>query len=431
MSTLAASDSNEPPQENFHVASSLLSLVKKLLGLLSFSLLQCKLMRRAVNFINRNETVTSTTVLTTDQSSLLLFSSLPEDVILNCLARVPRRYYPIVSCVSKSFRFLVLSPDLAHIRSLMGKDYPLIYVCFTEKETTSLGMIFHWFTFNPKEKQTSGQNNSIQVLSQHKLYCSTVSIGSKIYFVGGSMNKMSSSLWIFDSWSGELREGPSMKVARMLPGVAVVDEKLYVMGGCSEALIQVEVFDLENQTWKVGPMSPHGEIRYGQGLRGYGVIVTEAVASEGKVYGMSYREGSHRIYDTKDGRCETLKMANEDTWRRGGVCVINNVMYVNYSDVGVMWYDSEDKVWKVVKGLKKLVKPIDISVGMLDCNGKLAFLWEDERDVEGKKSEKRIWCAMILLDRSGVEIYGKVEWSDLVGSVPWYYEIWRCLGVSN
>lgn len=246
------------------------------------------------------------------------------------------------------------------------------------------------------------------------------------------MNKTSSSLWIFDSWSNELCKGPSMKVARMLPGVAVVDGKLYVMGGCPEDQIQVEAFDLKTQNWKLGPVSPHGEIRYGQGLRRYGVIVTEAVASEGRVYGMSYREESHIIYDTKDGRCETFKMANEDKWRRGGVCVINNVIYVNYSDVGVMWYDSKDKVWRVVKGLKKkLIKPVNISVGMLDCNGKLAFLWEDEGDVNGKKPQKRIWCAMIVLDRSRVEIHGTVEWSDLIGSVPWYYDIWRCLGVSN
>ncbi|KAG7637013.1 F-box domain [Arabidopsis thaliana x Arabidopsis arenosa] len=423
MSSPAASTTNEPRHENIHrvSSSSLFSLVK---GLIT-GLLQSQLMRRAINLINRNPRPYD---IAADQSSLL-FSSLPYDVVLNCLARVSRRYYPNLSCVSKSFQSLVRSPELAHMRSLIGKDDPVVYVCFSDTKPF-LGRRLDWFTLNPNEKKTSVLN-SFQVFSYYMLYCPSVSIGSKIYFVGGCMYKCLPGLLIFDSWSGELCVGPSMKEARMLPGVAVVNGKLYVMGGCREDQIQVEVFDPNSQTWEVGPLSSDGEVRYGKGLMRYGAIVTEAVALEGKVYCMSYKDGSHIIYDTKDGKCETFLMADGKAWRRGGVCVVNSVIYVYYINLGVMWYDPKDKVWREVKGLNKLdYKSIDM-VGMVDCNGKLGFLWgNNTREIISGRTEKRIWCEMIVLERSGVEIHGTVEWSDLVGFVPHDYEIWRCLGVS-
>ncbi|EOA29010.1 hypothetical protein CARUB_v10025263mg [Capsella rubella] len=433
MSLSVTSNSNHaPPQENLHRASLVSSLHRLLTGILGFFSLLCSLTRRALNFFTRNPKPCSIIALSpaADQSASL-FCSLPNDVVLNCLARVPRRYYPNLTCVSKCLRSLVHSPELAHMRALMGKNNPVFYVCFWESALCFDDGRHHWFTLNPNEKKTCDLNSvdQDQVLSREIVLCSSVSIGHKIYFVGGSMCDKSRDLWIFDSWSGKLCKGPKMKVSRVKPGVAVVDEKLYVMGGCREGQIKVEVFDPKTQTWKVGPLSRHGNIRYGEGR--YGEFVTEAVALDGKVYGMSYTEGSHIIYNTKDGRCETFKMEIEDAyWRRGGVCVINNVIYVYYFNLGLMWFDSIDKVWRMVKGLNMLDREIEM-VGMVEFNGKLGFMWASLKGfVRGQTKFKKIWFAMIVLDRSGVEIHGTVEWSKQVGSVPHCYDIWRCLGVS-
>ncbi|CAN7086862.1 unnamed protein product [Brassica oleracea var. botrytis] len=46
------------------------------------------------------------------QSSSSLITSLPEDVVVDILARVPRRDYPRVSLVSTYFRSLVSSPEI-------------------------------------------------------------------------------------------------------------------------------------------------------------------------------------------------------------------------------------------------------------------------------------------------------------------------------
>ncbi|XP_010431567.1 PREDICTED: F-box/kelch-repeat protein At2g22030-like [Camelina sativa] len=414
----------QPPQENTHRAS-LSSFVSRLLtGLLSVFLLPC---RRALSFISGNpkpcEIVSSATALPTDdQSSYSLFSSFPDDIVLNCLARVPRRYYPTISGVSRHFRSLVRSPELADIRSLVSRDNVIFYVCFMEYYT-SLEKC-HWFTLNPNDKETGGILNSVEVLSKEMLYStSSVSIGYKIYFVGGSSLNPSSGLWIFDSWSGQLCEGPRMKVARSRPGVAVIDEKIYVMGGCYIDEIQVEeVFDPKTQTWDTGPYK----------MRPYrGINVAEVVALEGKVYCMmSFTSGNHIIYDPKDCSCETFKtVTNEAIWRRGALCVINSVIYYYNINRGIMWFDSKDKVWREVKGFDTLDKK-DVMVGMADCNGKLGFLWGGPGAGSMADGIRGLWFAMIALDRSGVEIHATVERSHLVGSVPNSYGFWSCLSVS-
>lgn len=63
---------------------------------------------------------------------------------------------------------------------------------------------------------------------------------------------------------------------------------------------------------------------------------------------------------------------------------------------------------------------------MAEYNGKLAFLWHAVNKME-------IWCTVIVLYGSGVEIRGQVEWSNCVLSdVPRHYnEIVHYLGRSN
>lgn len=198
-------------------------------------------------------------------------SSLPEDLVLNCLARVPTSYDQTLACVCKNFQSLVLSGELAQMRFLLAaiKDYPLLCVFYTEFPRPGWKKL-HWVTFNLKEKKTSPWK-SVDISTTQNMACPTVSVGSTIYFVGGSDcdAECSSGLVIFDSRSGKLSTGPSMKVARKGAGVAVVDGKIYVMGGCQfkfnkDEINQVEVFDPNTQTWEVGPLGPHREITYGK-----------------------------------------------------------------------------------------------------------------------------------------------------------------------
>ncbi|CAA7060112.1 unnamed protein product [Microthlaspi erraticum] len=56
-----------------------------------------------------------------ESSSPVSMAHLPVDLLLNCLARVSRSYYPTLSLVSKRFRSLLASTtDLYETRRLLG-----------------------------------------------------------------------------------------------------------------------------------------------------------------------------------------------------------------------------------------------------------------------------------------------------------------------
>uniref|UniRef100_M4DMA2 F-box domain-containing protein n=1 Tax=Brassica campestris TaxID=3711 RepID=M4DMA2_BRACM len=57
-------------------------------------------------------TIASTTAMKVEVLPVLTLLMLPEELILSCLVRVPRLYYPTLTLVSKSFRSLINSPEL-------------------------------------------------------------------------------------------------------------------------------------------------------------------------------------------------------------------------------------------------------------------------------------------------------------------------------
>lgn len=125
---------------------------------------------------------------TTPQSSPI--PSLPYDLVLNIVARVPRLYHPTLSLVSKSFRSLLASPELYKVRSLIGNIESCLYVCinwFPEG--------FRWFTLCRKPDQTltsdEKKKSSGYVLASVPMtntpranFASVVALGSDIYNIG-------------------------------------------------------------------------------------------------------------------------------------------------------------------------------------------------------------------------------------------------------
>ncbi|XP_019101991.1 PREDICTED: F-box/kelch-repeat protein At2g44700-like [Camelina sativa] len=219
-------------------------------------------------------------------SSPISLLSLPLDMVLNVLARVPKRFYPILCCVSKKMRSLVLSPEIHETRSLLGKNS--LYIFFLD-EISRRPLYVYWYTLR-----------------------------------------------------------------RFM---------LYVL--CPR----------------------------------------EGMAS----------------YDTRDGSCQRSEMP-KDNWRHSGTCVIDNVLYLYFSRFGLMWYDTQLMIWRVVYGFD-LGK--SQCVGIAEYYGKLAILWEKPSPVN--RESKEIWCTMIGLH---VGIHGAAEPSQLLGIVPHCYIMRCCLSVS-
>uniref|UniRef100_A0A1J3JXL3 Putative F-box/kelch-repeat protein n=1 Tax=Noccaea caerulescens TaxID=107243 RepID=A0A1J3JXL3_NOCCA len=104
------------------------------------------------------------------------------------------------------------------------------------------------------------------------------------------------------------------------------------------------------------------------------------------------------------------------------LCVVDNVLYIYLYHVGLLWYDSKEKEWRVVHGLN-LGGHICWDVALAEYNGKLAFMWH-----EREKSE--VWCSVIALHGSSkVAIRGRVEWSScILSDVPlgWWFRHYIC-----
>ncbi|KAG2329480.1 hypothetical protein Bca52824_000660 [Brassica carinata] len=161
-------------------------------------------------------------------------SSLPDEIVLSCLALVPRIYHLNLSCVSKNLRALVLSlPELKGLRSVVPNKTNSLYLCFREAENSS----FHWLTLRPNDETPTTTKdyrlfpNQTPFPSPPSYGSSTVTVGSKIFFIGGS-SEPSSDLWILDTRSGTMTQGPSMSVPRIGrdAAVGVFDGKIFVIG---------------------------------------------------------------------------------------------------------------------------------------------------------------------------------------------------------
>ncbi|ESQ46107.1 hypothetical protein EUTSA_v10000664mg [Eutrema salsugineum] len=344
------------------------------------------------------------------------FSSLPIEIVWKILAHVPKRYYPTLSCVSKNFRYLVNSPEIHRIRSLLGKDS--IFICFIDE--TNRAQTRNWFTLRRVENHPTENQLVVSVdlvfPYDYEPNPSIIAAGPEIFFICGSFIP-SSRLYIFDSRSGKLRQGPSLKLHRSSNTVGFIGNKIYAIGGYIDGVIQVESFDLKMRTWEQAPVPEE------QGSWFWAA----SVSIDRKVCVLDVLKGIAVCYDTRDGSCESFELP-KDKWWDTGVCVKDNVLYVYYARFGLMWYDTKLMLWRVVYGLNDLKKVR--SVAMAEYYGKMAFLWEESRDI--RSETKEIWCRMIALNRSEVGIHGTAEASKLMGSVPRGYKFHEhCLSLSD
>ncbi|CAH8279094.1 unnamed protein product [Arabidopsis lyrata] len=134
-----------------------------------------------------------------------------------------------------------------------------------------------------------------------------------------------------------------------------------------------------------------------------------------KVYMFGLTNGL--AYIPKEGQWERL-WGQKSSWGWFSFCVIENVLY-HYRSGVFKWHDSKGGCWIEMKGLTGLPKFESYGcVQLADYGGKMAVLWSELVLTNGCKN-KMIWCAVIALERrNGEEIWGKVEWCDVVLTVP-------------
>ncbi|KAG2244542.1 hypothetical protein Bca52824_093629 [Brassica carinata] len=358
-------------------------------------------------------------------SSLLL---LPDELSLNCLARVPRCYHPSVSLVSTVLNRLIASPEIYVERSALRRAEHVLYVALIPYCTQTL----QWYTLNLKPLGQQ-QDQSGSSVKQHNLVpvpsfpfvpswgMSIVTVGSEIYFLGGSVDdNFVSTGFVVDCPSYTCRFLPSMKQERGYAAAGIVDGKLYVIGGCDPLSPNwVEAFDLKSQTWE--------SVR--TGLDNVGQVYEKTIRSfvmDDKIY-LADRKSSF-VYDPKESSLERDLLLD----KRWSVvsCVVDDKLYCfGRQDVFTIWeFDPVSRVWSQLKGIEDLRPDYRRGRGskMVNYGGRLVILCNLENC-----STTEIWCAEIGLERrEGGEVWGTILWSSLVLASEDPSTIIRSLAVS-
>ncbi|EOA19161.1 hypothetical protein CARUB_v10007838mg [Capsella rubella] len=328
-------------------------------------------------------------------------SLLPDEIVVDIVARVPRCYYPTLSQVSRRFRSLVASPELYARRSFFGCTEQCLYVAISKDQTSDI----HWFTLcrKPNGQQLSGTTSDhrlvhISSLPPMSLHGSYVGLGSKIFVMGGFCNwKITSSVSLIDCTTHTAQSLPDMPKAVAISVTELIDRNVYIIGG-SDTLSPMKspsrsimVFDTDTGRWDL-KARPDWE----QGKRWFSSVAM-------------------------GGNCDKDEVLHSKEWSSS--CVIEDVLY--YYDVRgncLRAYDPKQRSWAVVKGLEGLLpqackwsKIASYSSGKL-----LLFLQKTEKT--------EIWCAEIAVERrSDGESWGKVEWCNVVLSGN--FHIMDCVAV--
>ncbi|EOA19561.1 hypothetical protein CARUB_v10002582mg, partial [Capsella rubella] len=283
-----------------------------------------------------------------------VFSSLPVDIVLNCLARVPRFYGPTLSLVSRDFKTLITSPELEATRSCIGVTEKYLCVCLESNKNMSNP---RWFTLAvapiPKQQKLK-PIPSFPYL--HPESATVVSIGSEIYIIGGFVKgKRSRRVLVLDCRSHQYRRLPNMGQPRGSSAADVIDGKIYVIGGSRSNNIDKrgEVYDPKTQTWE--PILPTAVVNLTAEKRN---VVPGRLVMGGKVYDLL----KHRL--------------------------IKNVCLVE---------------------IEKVLCLISVAEGNL--------MWCDPKETNfgwTKECKTEIWGAQISFERRGLgKLRGSVEWSKI------------------
>ncbi|CAL9215613.1 unnamed protein product [Arabidopsis halleri] len=197
--------------------------------------------------------------------------SLPRELIMDCIARVPRCYYPTLSLVSKMFRSIVASPELY------------------ARRTTNNCLV------------------SVPLLPYMSALSSLAVVGSTIFVMGGCGSAYDQSVFLIDCPSNTWRLSGNMPRRLVSPKADILDGKIYVVGGEGRVL----VFDTEKKMWE------ELETRSDMGKH-----CLCCVAMSGKIYIRTDKNSF--VCEPKEGKWETDEILNSKSWKHA--CVIDNVL---------------------------------------------------------------------------------------------------------
>ncbi|KAJ0234001.1 F-box domain-containing protein [Hirschfeldia incana] len=381
----------------------------------------------------RKTTMTTTSIREKNKKKKVAtssLSSLPYDLLVMIVARVPRSYYRTLSLVSKSFRSMVVSPELYKVRSLLGLTETCLYVCLRFELTS-----YKWYTIS---KNSGGGDYVLARVSMPDdddsprvvgfFYSDLVAVGSEIYNVGVADKTIpTSGVSILDCKTHRWRKAPRMPVELTELSTRFLDRKIYVLGRFHQDgswKSYFEVFNTDTQTWDLPRCGGFDSAR-----------ITFVI--DGKLHVVTLFDGVF-AFNSKQCRWDLVEQypsTGTGTMFSGSYCEVDNLLYSVSKDGALRWYDSDKTRWRDLKGLvglPKLPSPLagygsyvkltgfgggKIMVFFFFKKKKIMVFWNTNYSCHLTQRET-ICCAEISLERRNGDCWGKLEWSDSVLSVP-------------
>jgi len=185
-----------------------------------------------------------------ESDKLVLIPGLPNDLALQCLARVPRRHHLNLRCVCTKWRDMVASESYYFLRKCLGLSEGWIYA-FSRDYSECL----HWHILDPVArtwKELPGMPGDC--LRRYGVTCSVVE--RELYVMGGGakFRNPTSEVYKFDPIKNEWSEAAPMEMARCHFVSGALSGRLYAVGGLgasSGPLTSWEVFNPETNQWFV------------------------------------------------------------------------------------------------------------------------------------------------------------------------------------
>ncbi|CAL9166406.1 unnamed protein product [Musa hybrid cultivar] len=330
-----------------------------------------------------------------------LLPGLPDDIALDCLARVPFRFHPGLRLVCCRWRDLVTAPSFHRHRERIGTAEDLIFLvqavvpvekCGDSEEEKEGGALCQPPVYGLSAyNATLGSWHRVAMPAPVPLFAQVAAVGREVVLLGGwdpASMEPTTEVRVLDPATGGWRRGAAMVAARSFFACAALAGRVYVAGGHDgqkNALRSGESYDPAADAWAALPEM--GEER----------DECQGVAAGGQFWAVSGygTEGQGRFV----GAAEWYDAA-AGAWRReGGLWEAGAAACVGVAG-GRMWsvgcgggvggvreYEGSGRGWKEVAplpvGMRPGPSPCAAAAVALGGAGEKVFVMAVEKDGDG------------------------------------------------
>ncbi|KAH7296977.1 hypothetical protein KP509_26G047100 [Ceratopteris richardii] len=303
-----------------------------------------------------------------------LLHLLPDDVLFECLVRLPRASLQNAMLVCQKWRSIVQAPDFYEHRHRIGVLEPLLFVFGGSGSVLSSAIyctrIGKWLCaslFSPQVvpgKEWLADHHNLDH-AHSLLHTQPVVLNHRIFIVG-AIPSHNSEIWgpdstiMYDSWTKTLSRRAPMLLPRRKFACCSIGSRILVAGGSNrcglsrDALMEAEEYITEENVWKPLPNMPHR--RYGcLGVAVGGIFYVIGGLKSSSVIGLCMQPYTYiNSMDSFDSKTNTWQKTKP---LRTGGCVIactvvDSCIYMLSShavELSFWKYDTQQDTWTRVR----------------------------------------------------------------------------------